>query len=290
MKTTIVSAFFDIKRENYSTYSRSVDQYFQYFERWARIKNDLVFFCENKEFGEKVLEIRNKFGLKEKTQIEVIDDICEIDPELLSRMQEIEKNGYFLAFRKSPTNPENKAMYNYVMLIKFYCMKRAADLDSSADQFAWIDFGFEHGGACYADENDYAFEWNYDFGEKVTCFYIEPMDTRPMFEICKEMEPVCIMGAPIVVHRKCVNDLWQTMLENEKIFAEVGLMDDDQPFLLMASRRRPEMFELKASDWFLPIHDFGGSHMKIKEKEPVVEHKSLKQKIKKIIKKILGKS
>jgi hypothetical protein len=37
-------------------------------------------------------------------------------------------------------------------------------------------------------------------------------------------------------------------------------MDDDQPILLLAYRRKPELFELKQSKWFLPSKQCDGAH------------------------------
>ena len=281
-KITIVTAFFDINREQFGDFARSNDKYFNDFKRWARIKNDLIFFCENAEYGERVKQIREEFGLK-NTKIVVLDDITKIQPELLAKMQEIEKNEYFLNFRAYKPNPENRAMYNYVMLMKFYCLMKAGEMTEVNEQIAWMDFGFEHGGATFADENDYAFEWKYDFGDKITMFYIPPIDERPMFEICRAMEPVCVMGMMFVVPKKHTNILWNLFVECETEFANVGLMDDDQPFMLMCSRKRPDIFDLRVSDWFMPLHDFGGEHIKIKPKEKISFMRKVKNKIKRIL-------
>ena len=39
---TIITAFFDIGRDKYAVYSRSVDKYLDYFRFWAGIKNKLI--------------------------------------------------------------------------------------------------------------------------------------------------------------------------------------------------------------------------------------------------------
>ena len=46
-ENTLVSAFFSIGRENFKEIPRTNNQYIEYFKRWARIKNDLIFFCED---------------------------------------------------------------------------------------------------------------------------------------------------------------------------------------------------------------------------------------------------
>jgi len=215
---------FDIKRENYTAIPRSVEQYFSHFERWARIKNDLVFFCENKAFGERVISIREKFGLGANTKVIYIDKLENIEPQLLQRMLEIENDEEFRKFRANSELPENKAMYNYVMLMKFYCLKEAAK--SVSGQLAWVDFGYEHGGETFDSADSYSFNWQYNFGEKITLFYRPPLCTAPMFAVCRDMEPVCVMGAPFVVVSNLAQIFWDLILEAEKEFADVGFIHE----------------------------------------------------------------
>ena len=41
-KITIVTAFFPLKREKWENFERPNNKYLEYFEFWARIKNDMV--------------------------------------------------------------------------------------------------------------------------------------------------------------------------------------------------------------------------------------------------------
>lgn len=281
---TIVTAFFDIKRENYTAIPRSVEQYFIYFERWARIKNDLVFFCENKSFGERVMSIREKFGLGNCTKIIYTNKLESIEPQLLQRMTEIENSEEFKRFRVNSELPENKAMYNFVMLMKFYCIKETAKFISG--KLAWVDFGYEHGGDVFESAESYNFKWKYDFDDKITFFYKPPLCMTPMFAICRDMEPVCVMGALFVVASELAEVLWNLMLECEKEFADLGLMDDDQPFMLMAYRKNPKLFTMVASDWFMPIAEYGGpdAHFVKKPKSRISLIQRIKNKVKRILK------
>ena len=91
---TIITAFFDIGRENFKEFSRSNDQYLEYFKFWARIQNNLVVYT-NKIMAKKVEEVRREFGLLDKTKVVVIDDYLNIEPEIYKSMEKISKMKHF---------------------------------------------------------------------------------------------------------------------------------------------------------------------------------------------------
>ena len=125
---TIISAYFDIGRGNYKKeYVRGNNKYIEYFKFWARIKNDLVVYTQ-KEFADAIYEIRDSFGLKDKTKVIIIDDIYRLLPEIYQRMQAVEKDElYFSNYRYITNNPESKADYFYIMLLKTWCMMDAVN-------------------------------------------------------------------------------------------------------------------------------------------------------------------
>ena len=94
MSITLVSAFFDIGREKYNFLPRSKEKYVNDFKRWARIQNDLIFYCDNKVIGDTVMEIRKSFGREKNTTV-IVNDIFEVDPILLKQMEEVEKKWGF---------------------------------------------------------------------------------------------------------------------------------------------------------------------------------------------------
>lgn len=282
-KITIVTAFFDINRAEFKGYNRSVENYFNYFERWAEIKNDLIFFCENKDYANKVLEIRNKFGLKEKTKTVVLSSLIDIDKPLYEKLVNIEKDTYFQNFRLKKQNPENKATYNFVMYSKFYCIYQASLLAKDT-QLVWLDFGFEHGGETFKGEHPYDFEWIHDFGDKINLFYKTEITTIPIFEIIRTLSPDCIMGCLFTCPIEKAKILWDIMQTCYHNLADIGLMDDDQVLLLLAYRLNIDKFTLHKSSWFLPIKEFGNKNLQL------IEHKqTFFSKFKNILKKFLLK-
>ena len=259
---TIVTAFFDIGRKDFKQLPRSNDKYLEHFKFWARIKNKLIIYTDS-VMGPKALKVREEFGLRDKTELVIIDDISAIDKELLDRMQKIDNNNQFMNFRYNANAPENNALYNYVMLLKSWCIKDAVD-NGATGQIAWIDFGYNHGGDVFIDPTDFDFEWKYKFENKVTYFALKEDDKEPIFKKIQSLDPI-IMGAPFIVPSKYANELWELEKECMGSLLDVGFTDDDQLIMLMATRKKPEMFDIKISGWFMPLKDFGGSHLKYKE-------------------------
>lgn len=282
---TIVTAFFDIGRGEYNDFKRSSEVYINWFARWARIKNKLVVYLQDDFIIERVKEIREGYGLLDNTIIVKVDDVYKIEENILSRWEKIENSQDFIDYRDYKRNPENKAKYNYINLLKSYFINETAKKYPQDSYIAWMDFGFEHGGDRFEDENDYSFLWEYDFGDKINLFYLNKIVNEPVFKIVKKLGPDCISGGVLVTPVALAEKFWNLNLESAQILAEIGFMDDDQLIYLMSYRRCPDLFELHKCDWFMPIHDFGGNHIKLKT---IVEKKdTLFKKVKRRVKRII---
>lgn len=276
-EVTIISAFFDIGRNNYGTdFKRSNNKYVDYFKFWARIKNKVIIYTD-KEYEEIILDIRDSFGLKDRTKVIVIDDIYKLVPEVYNKMCEIENSQDFKDFRYVKNNPESRAKYNYIMFLKTWCMydankKGLIDTEMSV----WLDFGFNHGGEVYADEKDFDFLWKYPFEDKVYLFTIKLDENKPIFKIVQNGE-VYASGTPYFVSTNLIEKFYKLMYDATISMLDMGLMDDDQTILLMAYRKNKEIFIYEQNDWFLSLKRYGCEHMKLTEK-PVVK-KSFKDKL-----------
>ena len=256
---TLVTAFFNIGRENFKAIPRSDSKYFKNFEAWARLKNNLIVYTQP-QMASIVIDIRKKFNLEEKTTVIEIEDIYKIEPEILSRMREISKDKCFLDFRYLPNATSNIPEYSYLMLLKTYFVKDAVERGLTGEQVAWIDFGFNHGGDLYTNPKEFDFEWQYEFENKIHYFYYKKYDERPIFEIVRRLSD-CIMGCLIIIPSMHANDLWKLNRGAMITLNDVGLIDDDQLIHLMSYRKSPELFKLVESDWFLPLKTYGGDNL-----------------------------
>jgi len=265
--TILVTAFFDIGRKHYKNSSRSESTYLEYFKRWARIKNYLVVFCENESLKHEILQIRKNYNLENMTKVIIITNIFSIESDIYNRMKQIEVDEYFLKFRIEKSTPENIAAYNYIMYLKYWFLyKISLEEDTSFEYVAWIDFGFDHGGKLFYDENDWNFELCANHIDKVQLYFIsDKLEDRPLFEVIRTVHPDSITGGFLLCPQSVLYQFWNCIKESIYNLLYLGLMDDDQCVLLLASRRNPELFELHQSYWFLAVTYFGGSHMKLNE-------------------------
>lgn len=261
-KISLVTSFFNIGRENYDAIPRTDSTYIEHFSFWARIHNYLVVYTDKKT-AEIVLEIREGFGLKDKTKIICIDDITTIEPEIYGKMSEINQSHWFRDFRMIPNATSNMPKYSYLMLLKTWFVADAVKNGYVNSRYvAWIDFGFNKGGVKFPYKEDFDFEWQYDFSDKIHLFSIRPIDDKPVFEVVRSLRDY-LTGGLYVLPTERADVLWKLTKEAMLNLLYLGLYDDDQALLLLASRRYPEYFDIRQSDWFLAIKDYGGSHMRV---------------------------
>ena len=288
----LVTAFFDINRKDFETYPRTNEKYFEYFSFWARMKNRLVVYCAENDY-KTIYDIRRSFGLEEKTEIIIIDNIFEIEPNLYENMERISHSEDFNDFRYFNKSPENKATYSYVVLMKSWFVydvsKRYKDVN-----IAWIDFGFNHGGEFYTDKNDFNYTWDYDFPDKITVFCLENPDEISSIDSL-QFQIVSIMGAPVIIPDSLAKKNWEFQKNAMWSLISLDCIDDDQQMLLMSYKLHKELFNIVYCDWFEPLavcsngKVFSTIHDSIqtnKLNKPVKKKLTIKKQIKKQIKKL----
>lgn len=258
-KTTLITAFFDIGRRDFKEIPRSNNKYHDFFRFWARLKNKLIVYTDKNNY-EIIRSIRAEFGLEEKTNIIIIDDVFDIKPDLYQKLIEIENDKYFRNFREKDNATSNSGKYNYLMLLKSWFIQDAVSRKLTETNSAWIDYGFNHGGKVFNNPNDFDFEWSPTNVEKINLYYLDKIDQRPIFEIVKRLDD-CIMGPLILMPSKMTERFYNMNLESMNILNSVGLMDDDQLIMLFSFRRNPSSFNVIKSNWFLAISHFNGAHI-----------------------------
>jgi protein YibB len=261
---TIVTAYFDIGRENFKNSPRTTETYVQWFKRWAHIKNRLIVFCGSVFIKNEVVRIRAEYNLLDKTQVVVIDDVFLLENNMYHRMVSISKDIYFMNFRLIKKATSNIPEYNYINFLKSYFLYKAStDYNVDTEFIAWIDFGFDHGGKLYTHEEDWSFLWQCNCLQKIYLFFLPPrLEQRPVFEVIRTLQPDSIQGSLILCPTALVSKFWALNKSSIYELLDLGLMDDDQTILLLSARRDPSLFYLQQSYWFLPIKILGGEHMR----------------------------
>ncbi len=279
---TIVSAFFNINREKWGTFGRSEEKYFEYFTAWAKLQNKMIVYVETLEMKEKVIQFRASIGQIDNTIVEIIDDCTNVDKVLYNSIKKATDNSIQKKYRLYKDNPEVwSADYNYIMLMKMWCVNDAIKKGFAKGQIAWVDFGYNHGGAVISKDSDFNFNWTYDFPEKINLFLIQDLDDRPIFDIVFNMDTY-IMGMCIIGIDYLWGEFWKLMRKNMISLNNCGLTDDDQNVILMCYRENPEIFNTYKSDWHITMKQFGGDHLILVDKN--IENNLIKNKMRKIFK------
>lgn len=257
---TIVTGFFDFGRGNHKQQRRSSRNYLDYFRGWARLQNNVIIYT-TKEFESPIKEIRKEFGREDRTTVNVVDDIRSIEPKMLAAMEEIEKRGIFQKWRVRDYDLSNVAMYNYIVMLKFWMLQDAAEKNPQTNMFAWLDFGWNHGGERFPIEEEFDFLWEYEFDkDKVHLFARKHPDQEIGFIKLQMMRDGIMSGQFMCSPANC-KPLYEYIKEAMWALLAIDTMDDDQMLLTMAYKRHPEMFQIYESDWFLPVKEYGGNHL-----------------------------
>lgn len=265
-RITLVTCFFDINRERWSGFERGADRYIEEFEWWSAMKNKLVVYVGNDEIALRVKKIREKHNLLENTTCIVVPDIFEVDKELYNSIKFVSEYKYIEKYRLKPENPESwSAEYNYIMLMKEWCIVDAIKKGYANGMIAWIDFGFNKCGAFYTQKEEFSFEWKFPFSDKINIFALRTMeDIPPIWEIVRNMSTY-LQGGIIVGTDTKWELLWNLMRKKMLALNSVGLMDDDQTILLMAWMENRDLFEINYCDWFMQFKKFGAEHLTVRE-------------------------
>lgn len=266
---TLVTDFFDIGRgqDKNKDLRRTAQRYFDEFKRWARIQNTLVVYTDS-DSAEIIKGIRAEYGLEEKTIIIQIDNLFELVPGLLPKLEKISHNKDFLNFRYLPEASSNNPKYDYLWMMKYYFMNDAYERGLLSENVVWMDFGFDHGGITYSDAEDYNFLWKYDFKNKIhiSCLH-DPDSVIGMQSL--QFQDDCVMGCMYGLSRELVPIFWHLVEDAMNALLMLDCMDDDQQLVLMAYKARPEIFEVHVTDWQMIMKEMGATHMKVREKLPM---------------------
>lgn len=259
---TLVTAFYDLNRQDWNGFERNYLKYINYFKFWARIRNKLIVYTDSKTAKE-VIEIRRKFHLENKTIVHVCDDFSSIQPDIYSSINKAMKFEESFKFRVLKNVPEaSKPDYNYLTILKTYFMADAVERGDANGMVSWIDFGYNHGGETIKNPEDFDFLWTYNFPDKINIFLIREICKTPLFETVRRAH-TSIMGAIIVAPHTMCRELWEDTKKVNQALNICGFADDDQTIMQAVYELKPEIFNLIYTIWNKPMVICGGEHMEL---------------------------
>ena len=267
----IITAFWDVGRSKNCEIPRSNSRYYQEFAEWARIRNQLIVYTDEK--SKKIIsDIRKKYGLEDKTII-IETDIFTIESDLYKKMEKVELNKSFLEFRYRPEAMENKARFDYAWFMKYWCLSDASNYVKQDDVLAWFDFGFNHLNRCYSNMKEFDFTWILNRNvSKVQVFSLTDVDSYEIIDVLQFMKD-SIMGVFMLVEAGYANEFWNVIKQAMNSLLMIGCMDDDQVLVLMAYKWRPDLIHVNVSEWwYLPLKECGATDLSVtynKEKDSI---------------------
>ena len=249
---TIVTAFYDIGRENWNGYDRKTSFYFECFERLCQLQNKIIVFSQEK-FKPLFDEIIQN---KKSNLIVIYQDIFESNKDLISKIEKSQSNlqkiGGLCDSGRPPEywNPE----YVLVNFLKSqFCISAIEQVTDVDNVVAWIDFG-------YLKKQEQIPEskiWKYDFEDKIHLWNIKNIPEEIDLLSTIRTNTVYIQGCHIVCTKNKWYNLNKLMNEQLEYLLSNNLVDDDQTLLLMSYVSDPQKFiihkeniDYKNLDWF----------------------------------------
>lgn len=235
-KITIVTAFYDIGRECWSSYARSNDEYFRCFKLLCQLKNKIVVFSQVKfkdYFDEIISTIKSNL-------IVFYDEDIINDKNYINEISKVQNNSEYLNGVLSPDCPEYwSPEYVLVNFLKSkFCLEAIKRVPEIDDTISWIDFG-------YAKKQEQIPEsklWNYQFSDKIHFWSIKDIPHEIDLIHTIKTNTVYIQGCHIVATKnkwiilnKLMNNQLNYLLSN-------NLIDDDQTLMLMSYASMPNDF------------------------------------------------
>lgn len=251
-KITIITSFFNIGREHIKGFERDNKKYLEYFSFWAGLQNELIVYT-SKEFEKDIMNERKKHHLEHKTKI-IIKNLEDFEPATLTLMRKTFKE---FNQSKNRANAENiecvSANYCFLMYMKVLCACDVISKGLGAENLLWLDFGFNHGKDFFTDKTQFNFTLqNSDkmAKDKMNFFKLKDKEDENIARLYFTMQPF-IIGGLLFGSKNAWLKFHGHYQKGIECFASMGIMDDDQLFLLWCARNYPKHYALhRCYAWF----------------------------------------
>jgi protein YibB len=239
---TIVTAFYDIDRENWNSYSRSNEEYFRCFKLLCELKNKIIVFTQNK-FKKQFEDIISTI----KTDLIVLYDDAIIENDFyINKINEIQKSPDYLNGILTPDCPEYwNPYYVFVNFLKSkFCIEAIERVPNIDNTVAWIDFGYVK----KEEQLPKTKLWNYHFDDNIHLWNIKNIPQQVDLTNTIKTNTVYIQGCHIVSPKNKWYTLNKLMNEQLEYLLMNNLIDDDQTLLLMSLSINSKEFQIHYED------------------------------------------
>lgn len=255
---TIVTALYDLNREDWVGFKRPFQQYKDWMKGMLAFDSPMVIFVDPKDV-EFVKECRiNKLAITDIIPIPFSE--LDVNQKWGDKIRKVMASSEFLANQTVPTHPQiTHPEYNILMHQKIQFVKRAIEVNKfNTEHFMWLDAGVFHMNN-RTDLIGNKFPTKNLFNDKVNLICIEEPKDEDVVDLEKfyKGHNVKIIGTSWGGHQNAI-------LEFEKVYTELlqesidaGLMDQDQSFLTVSYLRNREICQLYAGTWQSALNNWG---------------------------------
>lgn len=251
MNSTFATAFYDIGREKWSSYKRTVEDYMNYFRVVSKLNSNMVIFCDETH-KELISKIRNE---DTKTKIVVMPfENCEFYKKYHDKVKMVMSSDSYKNRIIHPNIPEMIfPEYNIINLNKI-CFVQEAMKYFDTKNYGWIDFGFGHGKVDIP--TDISFLDNKTLGDKLYmgCLRL-PVDEMLYHPWSYFSNEIFITGSAFVGTAKSINDFKTIICNTIDKSLSLNMIDDDQTIYNMAYLSDKSLFNLYCGGWFNQFED-----------------------------------
>lgn len=246
MKTVVVCFFYETERAYIRNYERSVDTYFERFETWARVHNEMIVFVQDK-YKERVINIRKKYSLENRTHVVVFEKTLEemFPQEYAMCKKNIDSSDLtYNVIRMMPTF--TSVNYCIVTCAKFRLLKWASDIVNEECNFLYVDFGLADLGTYSLKTEDFDREISTESfpNDLITVYtYDDIKTTVPVYSLIRYAIGYFYTNIMIVPSKQC-NWLEEKFYDCFRTILRVGLTAQDQNVMYMLWRENPENFNV----------------------------------------------
>ncbi len=244
---TVVTAFFNIGRDCWENYTRKEEEYLLFFKNLLSFRVNMVIFTEPK-----YEDFVNKCREKQYTHL-VLQKFEELEShKYLEKIQKIMESKDIARYHPNPSAPEVcKPMYNTLVINKLNFVAKAIEVNPfNSSHFFWIDAGYTHGTMNLALLSWYPSSiMMTDNLTVIARSSVNNVDLHP-FTFYKKYIDVIIGGFFGGKKEAClkVKDLYYKFLEY--ILYDLKITDDDQYYMSLLVRYKPEFFNIVMADWY----------------------------------------
>jgi protein YibB len=234
---TIVTAFYDIGRENFPGFERTSDTYLNWFANLATLDNDMIIFTTDK-YADKIKEVR---GNKPTTVI--VFDAMDYFSQELTAIKSVHNNNEFRKQVRADLRHHIEywcAEYTLINCVKAALLNKAVhDGLVNNELVAWVDFGYCRSPAALRNVN----KWQYNFKpDKVHFFALRPIPAEVDISSVIFNNIVYAIGGVVVCGKDMCEPYWEVTKSVFNELIDQNMIDDDQSIIALLYTKHPAMF------------------------------------------------